>query len=210
MEEIKSYLKAFNDKLAKLLNLTFSKKIEFLNLIYTQEGKSIYIFKDGQIQDLTNSNVFVEISLTPGVSHNGPSGEEFDSYILNLRFFIQNNDLLSIKNWIERINLAPLPSELIEEANILRNELNKLLDSPRLNVKLQENRLILTTRDIIEAYVYGEYAHSNPSKKKLFDEIGFQKSDNLCFILRTKEISEMFKKIYTLNETLINYSQSTT
>lgn len=206
MEDIKSYLNRFNEKLDKLLNLTFSKKLETFNLIYTQEKKSIHIFKDGQIQDLSKTNEFVETILTPGFSHNGPSGEEFDAYILNIRFFIQNNDNLSIKNWSDRINISPLQNELIEEANILRSDLNNLLDSPRLNVKLKEGRRVLTVRDIIETYIYGEYAHSNPSKKKLFNDIGFLNSDNLSFILRTMEITEVLKKIYKLNERLINCS----
>lgn len=204
MEDIKPYLRTFNKKLHKLLTLTFSIKIDNINLIYTRDGKSLHIIKNGQFQNIFELSNMETTNLPNGLINNGPTGEEFDSYILNLRFFIQNNDSLSIKKWNDKINMVNSPTDLLKKANELRLELNKVLDSPRLNVKLEFGRNVLTTRDIIETYVYGEYAHSNSDKNRLFHEIGFANGDHLSFILGAKEISDIFKRIYRLNEEILN------
>lgn len=104
----------------------------------------------------------------------GPTREETDAALLIIRQLIQNNDAISIGNISKTAEkyLTPEAKAKIEE---IRNELNGGLDS---YPPLGEKRIIKKYREILNEFLYGEYAHTkcNPRQGYLsMSSSGLQK-----------------------------------
>jgi len=89
-----------------------------------------------------------------------PSEDEIKSFILTLRFFIQDNEACSIRNLKKHYNNLDISQNLVEKFNQTREKLNEYLDS---HSGFNGN----TYRDIFDAYIYGQYAHSDKREKVL-------------------------------------------
>lgn len=199
-----TYLINFNVKAKKLLNLTFSKDLEKAEFQYSKCNFVLVVKINKHFED---SGIIARCgeAVTPSVKEVGPSGEQFDSYILNMRLCIQNNDLYSIQN-LNKQYTQNCNNEILKQSfYTLKDSINLSLDSNIIAYKRISNGEYssLTSRQIIDSYVYGEYAHSNPEKKQLFDEMKFGENHNWSFYISIQKFNEFIKQIVELNEKVI-------
>lgn len=89
-----------------------------------------------------------------------PNDEETKAFILTLRFFCQNNEPISIANISKIYKSDLIDEELKSKFHVNRKALNTFLD---LNFRSSN----LTNRDILDTFVYGNYAHSTKRDKYL-------------------------------------------
>lgn len=126
------------------------------------ESKSYYQFV--QLNEICVSNL--------KKLENVPSDEQVEAYVLHLRKFIQNNDLVSI----ERI--GKIVGKYLYENEIPTNDWNRLLNTYKQMIKsisLIDRYLIneekLNCFDSISAKIYGDLAHINKDKMELYELI---------------------------------------
>ena len=98
----------------------------------------------------------------------GPERDTVKAFLLTLRFFGQNNEETSLQNMSGRIQSFDVGGSLIEEFQRLRYELNTFLDEP-LNVPVQAIGAD-TKLDVYNAFLYGIYAHANPTRRRKVKE----------------------------------------
>lgn len=97
----------------------------------------------------------------------GPSREEADAALLIVRQLIQNNDSISISNISESAR-EYLTDAAINTIQQIRERLNDELDSyPALGVEGRAR----TYREILHTYLYGEHAHTSPSKRDNYKDL---------------------------------------
>lgn len=99
----------------------------------------------------------------------GPKEESVRAFILTLRFFMQNNESISIHNMAQLYGNDQTLRKFNNKFSTIRNNLNSFLDSST-NLAIEENQS-LTYREILEIFVYGNYAHANERKRKIFKDI---------------------------------------
>lgn len=142
-KSIKDRFELFNQKVGKLENLSFAKRIAGSKFrLRGEKGKP-----------------FV-------VERTGPRGEQFDAFILTLRLFMQDNDGISIRKIKKCYDSLPLSTEIINQFNSSREEFNKYLDSKS---SLDYNDKNFTNREILEIMIYGEYSHLN--KREIYNRV---------------------------------------
>jgi hypothetical protein len=95
-----------------------------------------------------------------------PSQQEIDAFVNNLRFFIQDNEATSFRNLAKNYCALPLSDQTKREFSRCCEKLNRWLDSKS---SLGMNGAPLTHREIFQAFIYGNIAHQNPAKRRLFD-----------------------------------------
>ncbi|HYE80814.1 MAG TPA: hypothetical protein VEG39_01470 [Clostridia bacterium] len=136
-------IKLFNEKADKLSRLSFT------NTILNTKSSFSLTFMEGE--QLSAERI-------------GPSQEAIDAFVLTLRFFIQNNEPISLKNMDDLYSNLPIDSNLKTIIRSTRSELREYLDgiSP---VMLNGERLI--RREIFDVFLWGGLAHSD--KKDEFE-----------------------------------------
>ncbi len=138
-------LNLFNEKVDKLINSRFVKHIQ-------ENGLKV------SIKSSVNEGV--------SISDTFPDQDAIDAFILNLRFFIQDNESSSLRNMNNLYNEVTITPSLKNDFNFVRNKFNLELDK-KTNINLRGNDI--TYREIFETFIYGELAHVNPDKKAIFD-----------------------------------------
>ncbi|MGM0588569.1 MAG: hypothetical protein ACQETE_09165 [Bacteroidota bacterium] len=136
-----------------------------------------------------------------------PSDDEIKSFILTLRFFIQDNEPCSIRNLDKHYEKLSLPVELINEFKESRNSLNDYLDSKtHFGPKDKPH---YTFREIFENYIYGHFAHSNNKKRdqiKIWDENKFIRGQTKFFFIGILyKIFSFLQKITNINNDAIKH-----
>ena len=96
----------------------------------------------------------------PNSNSNLPDLEYIESYILNLRFFIQDNEPISIHNLSEFYNINCQDKEVVNKFVELRDILNSEFDK---SWPFLINSQKLTFRDIFNGFIYTKIAHSKSS-----------------------------------------------
>ena len=91
----------------------------------------------------------------------GPSEKTVDP-TLTLRFFIQNNEDISLQNMAKLYLDSNIEPRLSTQFGQIRDRINSYLEAPS-NLSISE-AAPLTHRDIFELFVYGDLAHANPTK----------------------------------------------
>jgi hypothetical protein len=144
-DEIISTLKLFNEKADKLRNSKFVASAvadSGVNLSWTE----------GQPAE---------------VSRKGPDQENIDAFVLTLRFFLQDNEPISFRNLSTNIYSSSLISEehrhQFERA---RSALNDFLDG---NTMFNFGGII-TRRELMNVFIFGDLSHANWEKKEKFEE----------------------------------------
>ncbi len=131
----KEILELFNEKFARLDSSSLIKHM-------TKKGWCLsFNFKTGNL----DSNAMF------------PNLENIESYVLNLRFFIQDNEPISIRNLSEFYKSNCLKSENIDKFEELRKVLNAELNK---EWSFRFNNQVLLFRDIFEGFIYANIAHS--------------------------------------------------
>jgi len=144
-------LELFNEKAEKLARLSFIETIFKYN-----SGVSIKISKrDNGLYDLIQER-------------RGPLEEAVDAFVLTIRFFIQDNEPISLRRLAEIYDIAPIEKKLKEEFILLRNQINTYLDSNSA-IAININEEMLNHRKILDIVIYGGLSHANTEKKRKYD-----------------------------------------
>lgn len=105
---------------------------------------------------------------TPSIDSVLPDLELVESYVLNLRFFIQDKDPISLRN-LSKFYETNCPDQeikkkFVELHRIFNSELDK--EWPFLY-----NDQKLTFRDIFDGFIYSKIAHRNVNRHKIFHNL---------------------------------------
>ena len=95
-----------------------------------------------------------------------PDNEAIDAFVLTLRFFIQDNESTSLRNFAGLYSGLPVEKDVIDSFNGARDALNTFLDSRSF---LTINGQQFASREIFDVFMWGELAHANAQKKQIFD-----------------------------------------
>lgn len=122
-------------------------------------------------EDVSGGGAIVEFSRDSGwdAIHVGPDEESARALVLTLRLFMQDNDRLSLRNMAALYRRLPLSVELVEGFERRRFDLNAFLDS-ETHLAIEEHRR-LTRREILNIFVYGAYAHVDPSHRRTYEDL---------------------------------------
>lgn len=100
-----STLKLFNEKADKLATLTFIKGLE-------KSGVTI----SGKLRQPVQAQRF------------GLSDESIETFVLTMRFFVQDNETISFRNMADLYAGLPVNPEIIQKFNDARTMTNAILD----------------------------------------------------------------------------------
>ena len=154
-------IKLFNEKATKIKNSPFYEKIklrqQFITIKFTQGQQTI--------------------------DHNLSDENSLEAFLLTFRMFVQNNDAISFQNMLSCYSEINFSQESKQRFTALRDNLNNYLDSMcafylyetsdgltgfgfgSFSNQDDEATERFTKRQFMENYIYGEYAHSNESKR---------------------------------------------
>ena len=97
-----------------------------------------------------------------------PNLEYIESYVLNLRFFIQNNEPCSLRN-LNKLYTNQCPDQKIKKKFI---ELYKLFNSELDRTwPFRFNKKTLLYRDIFMGFIYSKIAHSKVKNNQIFYQL---------------------------------------
>ncbi len=141
------------------------EKIEALKLFIEKADK----LKNSNFVTRIVKRSGVDLSFNTGqktvVRRRGPDDENIDAFILTFRFFIQDNEPISLRN-IKDVFHSDLATE--EEKNNFdeaRSNLNTYLEG---NTMFNINGMI-RRRELMEVFIFGGLSHANSIKKEKYD-----------------------------------------
>lgn len=107
-------------------------------------------------------------SATEPCSHTAdiPDLDTFKAAVLDLRFFIQDNEISSFANLAKLFEEAKVSISLVDQFTINRARLNEFLDS-KSQLCYNADQL-MTYRELLEIVVYGGLAHANSQHRSKF------------------------------------------
>jgi len=163
-----------------------------MNQSISESNKKCFSLFCKKVQELENSRYLFDAKQS-GIEFNfkwqkdkgitqkrtGPDEESIKAFILTLRFFIQNNERISIYNISKLINDLNINTEFKNDFNRARNDLNNDLDRSS-NICIVINGKLLTQRDIFDTFLYGLYAHGNNTKAILLES--WEKSGQILLL----------------------------
>lgn len=145
-QEQAKILKTFNSKVDRLNQFAFVKS--------AKGGGALANYQAGQGWDSI---------------HVGPNEITTDATVLTLRFFLQNNESISLHNMAGLYQTLCVDATLINEFLCIRQEINNYLDaSSDLSIR-DENQM--THREILELFLYGSQAHLNQDKADVYESV---------------------------------------
>jgi hypothetical protein len=97
-----------------------------------------------------------------------PEIEHLEAYILNLRFFIQNNELISLQNMDALYQSECANPEFLKQFQEVRDAMNRALDH-ELWFRFNDQRM--TYSMLFRGMIYTRLAHASKEKHKLFDQM---------------------------------------
>lgn len=145
-------LSLFNEKVRELLESSFVEGIFGPNV-----GFALKLSRDVNGKYEMNSTI------------RGPSIESVKAFVLTLRFFIQDNESISLRNMADLYNSNNIDPQLRAYFHSARDEVKQMLGSPNL-CNMYFHRTMPTNRQVMEVFVYGALAHANPEKYDLYKE----------------------------------------
>jgi len=111
-------------------------------------------------------SVSAEIGDPVRLAVEGPSEEAVDAFVLTVRFFLQNNESISISRLVGLLESLPLESDLRARVTEMRTAFNAALDRP---CGIQVDSVHPSNRDVLEIFIYGGLAHANQRKRAEFE-----------------------------------------
>lgn len=143
---MKKQLSDFNSQAEKLLNSPFVKEV------LLGEVKCSFSWEAGNGMEISSTDI---------------NENDLDAFILNLRFFVQNNEKISIGNLAKAYDESDFPQDLKDSVRVARNQLNDFLDS---SMVFQWPDGADTYREHFNIIMYGALAHMNETKSELFQK----------------------------------------
>ena len=145
-------LKLYNEKVEELLKGSFVKAVTSPNAGFSLAGERQ---EDGSF------------SMRSAVR--GPSKEAIKAFVLTFRFFIQDNDKISLRNIASLYKASNIDAEQKRNFKSARDAINNMLDLPNF-INLNYNGITPTNREIMDVFIYGGLAHANSEKYKRYKE----------------------------------------
>ncbi|MCH6557378.1 MAG: hypothetical protein IH803_04075 [Nitrospirae bacterium] len=136
-------LRFFNEKVAVVEGLSFAAKAA------TQQVRAVVEWKRGKGWE----SIYV-----------GPEWEPIHALVLTLRFFVQDNEAISLRKMAKLYGRLKIARATAGEFLALRKELNDFLDSTT-SISIQEGRQ-LSHRDVFQLFLYGDLAHGTRKKRQ--------------------------------------------
>lgn len=163
-------MKLFVEKANKLASSRF---VQYIN----DNNKGIHVFwqEGGQTS----------------IDWDAPDEEAVAALVLTLRFFIQDNEPISLRSMQNILNDPEISYFWRGQYNVLRDKLNEYLQSPPRQMNVGWQGHIFTCWETVDIVVYGGLAHANQRKRRIFEEL---KTDQFFFPMFE------FNFINTLNE----------
>jgi len=138
-------LRLFNTKVEKLQQLSFTK-----TLLDKPYGLTLsWSAERGRLE----------------TTRHGPHHESIDAFVLTIRLFRQDNDVISVRNIASIYNRLPVSTRLRDAFAMHRTNLNQYLDD---HSWISINGQTLSRRDIFETFLYGNLSHLDEAKRELF------------------------------------------
>jgi hypothetical protein len=104
----------------------------------------------------------------PGDQALMPQVEHLEAYILNLRFFVQDNEPTSLRNIAALYRTECKDAPLLERFMEVRDAINRELDR---DLWFKFNGETVTYRSIFQGMIYSRFAHTNKGKHDLFEKM---------------------------------------
>jgi hypothetical protein len=95
-----------------------------------------------------------------------PNQENIDAFILTFRFFIQDNEAISIRNLKKFFDSNFVTNDEKNKFNAIRTSLNNFLSESSSFIFKEEN---ISNRVLMETFIYGGLSHATKGKKEKFD-----------------------------------------
>jgi len=164
-DQIIKSLKLFNEKVNKLSSSRFVKSIGLPGGGFKMSGKP-------------NAAGIMEYK----AERKGPDDEAIAAAALTFRFFVQDNERISLRNISRYYADNLIDDSLSKQYEEIRNELNDFLDNERYSV-FKGNQTRLTRRELLDTFLYGDLAHANEAKYDLIQswkrsEMLFKRDEN--------------------------------
>ena len=102
--------------------------------------------------------------------HIGPSGITNDATVLTLRFFLQDNESISLHNMAVLYQKLCVSARLVNEFLNIRQEINNYLNASS-GLFSASNNGQMTRRDILGMFIYGSQAHMNKNKVAVYESL---------------------------------------
>ncbi len=189
MENIIKPLRLFNEKATKLERLSFIDTLSKYN-----SGVSITFKKNDTGQfDITQER-------------RGPLEEAIDAFVLTIRFFIQDNESISLRNIASIYESSLIKDSAKSKFKAIRDTLNKYLDS-NSGMAIIINEETLNHRKIMDVMIYGGLSHANKEKKKQYDfwvQLPLKAMIENDFVSTLAVLFAAIKSISDLNTDVIN------
>jgi hypothetical protein len=100
------------------------------------------------------------------VQHRGPRWESVEAFVLTFRFFIQDNEPISIRKMVDVFSSdIATPGERSAFYKI-REDVNRYLDRDSM---FKFGGKFATNREVMDVFIYGGMSHAKPGKKEKFD-----------------------------------------
>jgi hypothetical protein len=143
--EIQSRINLFREKTDRLLSSTVRHALQ-----------------NGEVRFTIRAEAGASVQIEAG----GPTLEAVEAFVLNLRFFIQDNESISIRRMAEFIEDLSIPEDVKDRVRKGRANFNAYLDSPCGFGVFGTHP---TNREVLEVFVYGSLAHANEEKRRIYD-----------------------------------------
>jgi hypothetical protein len=175
-------LDLFNQKVIELNNLTFAEYV--LNKKWSLTIKSN---KRG----------------SPKTKYQGPSNESIAAFLLTFRLFIQKNERISLVNIAKIYDELDLDNFIKKEFIKMRHNYNQYLDE-KILIPFKKFEKSFTRRKLLYLIIYGDRAHTNPSKRKIItilkqERIKWEIAELIFFVKILAESLQIFNDIRVLN-----------
>ena len=141
----------------KTLELFDAKAEEFLSSRFFNETRG-----GGAIAEKVSGSEWESIFV-------GPHEESTKALVLTLRLFKQKNDRISLAKMEELYGSLALSAQVTDEFASRCSELDTFLDSSS-GLAIEEGRP-MTYLEIMDLFLYGAYAHVNPDKRQVYEDI---------------------------------------
>ena len=145
------------------MNTRLTKEtLELLQLFQRKSQKIVecsymkWIRTQGGLKSTTTWKAGGEVT----IEHNYPDSESVDAMVLTVRMFIQDNDQISLRN-MSKLSDDGLSNGWHAQLSDVRTKLNEELDNV---LPWAFNDKSYTLREIVKAFVYGEFAHTDEVK----------------------------------------------
>src|SRR5208282_874155 len=104
----------------------------------------------------------------PGDEARMPELESLEAYILNLRFFIQDNEPTSLRNLAALYSNECRDQRYLERFTEIRNAINRELNR---ELWFRFNDQKMTYRQLLEGMIYSRFAHASKKDHTLLQEM---------------------------------------